>query len=151
MQLRVPPVVIFLIGLGIIEVGQKLWPAWGGAPSTATRALVGVLLVWGAILGAASLAQFTQARTTVHPTHPDRASVLVTGGIFRITRNPMYLGLAVFLVAYSFYRMHPAGIAALAFFIGFITRFQIIPEERALAARFGAAYEEYRKRVRRWI
>lgn len=151
LETRVPPVVVFLLGLGMIEAGWKLWPDWAGAPSTASRALVAVLLLAGAVLGAAGVAQFLQAKTTVHPLHPERASMLVTGGVYRITRNPMYLGLATFLLAYGFYRMHPAGLAGLVFFVAVITRLQILPEERALAARFGRAFDEYRQRVRRWI
>jgi protein-S-isoprenylcysteine O-methyltransferase Ste14 len=151
LEARVPPVVIFLFGLGIIEVGVKCWPLWSGTPSLASKVLVGVLLVWGAILGAAGVAQFLQAKTTVHPNHPDRASVLVTGGIYRVTRNPMYLGLATFLAAYGFYRMHPAGLVAVLSYVAVITRLQIVPEERALLARFGPTYEDYKKRVRRWI
>lgn len=151
LEARIPPVAVFLGALAIIETGVKFWPQAAGVPSTASRTLVWVMLVWGAILGAAAVAQFLQAQTTVHPNHPERSSALVTTGIYRISRNPMYLGLAVFVVAYGFHRMHPGGLLALIFFVAFITRFQILPEERALAQRFGATFSEYAQRVRRWI
>lgn len=150
-ETRIPPVAVFLGALAIIEIGAKFWPQWTGVPSTASRTLVWVMLVWGAILGAAAVAQFLQAQTTVHPNHPERSSALVTTGIYRVSRNPMYLGLAVFIVAYAFHRMHPAGFIAFPCFIAFITRFQIIPEEQALSLRFGKEYSEYAARVRRWI
>ena len=151
LEARVPPVVVFLIGMGIIHLGARLAPGWGGMPTLATKIVTAVLLIAGGIFGSAGVAQFLQAKTTIHPNHPDRASALVTGGVYRITRNPMYLGLALLLAAYGLHRMHPATLLALAFFVLFITRFQIMPEERALIARFPETFTAYARRVRRWL
>jgi protein-S-isoprenylcysteine O-methyltransferase Ste14 len=110
-----------------------------------------VLFVIGASLDVAGLVHFLKAKTTINPLDPDAATALVTGGLYRITRNPMYLGLATLLLAWGIYLANVAALAVLPVFILYINRFQIAPEERALEARFGAEYSQYRARVRRWI
>jgi protein-S-isoprenylcysteine O-methyltransferase Ste14 len=87
----------------------------------------------------------------VNPLQPDAASSLVSGGVYRWTRNPMYLGMALVLLAWAVYLSSIAALAVLPLFIVYINRFQIEPEERALEARFGAQFERYRKAVRRWL
>jgi protein-S-isoprenylcysteine O-methyltransferase Ste14 len=90
-------------------------------------------------------------RTTTNPLKPANASALVVRGIYRVTRNPMYLGLAALLAAWAIYLSSLAALAVLPLFVLYINRFQIAPEERALRSRFGAEFEAYRARVRRWI
>lgn len=104
-----------------------------------------------AVIALLAFASFRLARTTINPLDPSRASALVTGGIFRVTRNPMYLSLLLLLVAYAL-RLDSwlEWSGPLVFFI-YVTRFQIIPEEKILAAKFGAAFVDYKKRTRRWI
>ena len=90
-------------------------------------------------------------RTTISPVDIEAASTLVTGGVFRYTRNPMYVALTALLLAWTAWLAAPwAAFCPVAFAL-FITRFQIIPEERVLRAKFGRAYEDYAQRVRRWI
>ena len=105
----------------------------------------------GAAIALAGVVQFARARTTVNPLQPDAASSLVSGGVYRWTRNPMYLGMALVLLAWAVYLSSIAALAVLPLFIVYINRFQIEPEERALQARFGAQFERYRKAVRRWL
>ena len=105
----------------------------------------------GLSLDAIALVQFLRSRTTTNPLKPDSASALVSGGIYRFTRNPMYLGLATLLLAWAIYLGNLAALAGLPLFILYMNRFQIAPEERALEARFGAEYIAYRARVRRWV
>jgi len=105
----------------------------------------------GALLDAIALVHFLRRRTTVNPLKPESASALVTGGIYRLTRNPMYLGLATLLLAWAIYLGNLAALAGVPLFILYMNRFQIAPEERALEARFGAEYIAYRARVRRWF
>jgi protein-S-isoprenylcysteine O-methyltransferase Ste14 len=105
----------------------------------------------GAAIAIAGVIQFARARTTVNPLQPDAASSLVSGGVYRWTRNPMYLGMALVLLAWAVYLSSVAALAVLPLFIVYINRFQIEPEERALQARFGAQFERYRKAVRRWL
>jgi protein-S-isoprenylcysteine O-methyltransferase Ste14 len=100
---------------------------------------------------AAAWAQFLQARTTANPIHPERASSLMTHGVFGLTRNPMYLGLALALFGWVLWLGNGACALLLVGFVGYITRFQIIPEERALRANFGEQFDAYARRVRRWL
>ena len=90
-------------------------------------------------------------RTTVNPLRPEKASSLVTSGIFRLTRNPMYLGLALIVAAAAAWYGNLLGGFVVPMFVLYINRFQIVPEERALAAKFGTAFDAYRSRTRRWI
>ena len=76
---------------------------------------------------------------------------LVTGGIYRVTRNPMYLGLALVLAAWAVFLLNPWSVLGPVVFVPYMTRFQIEPEERALVSLFGQQYTDYRQRVRRWI
>lgn len=111
---------------------------------------LGLALV-GAAMDLASIGRFFKAKTTVNPLRPTQTSALVTSGFYRITRNPMYLGLSLLLTAWAIWLGHPANVALLAAFVWLITRFQIAPEERALEARFGEAYLDYKRKVRRWL
>ncbi len=111
---------------------------------------VGLAQASGAVVLAAATSMF-RARTTINPFSPARASSLVTGGIFRVSRNPMYLSLLLLLVAYAL-RLDSALVwLGPVAFVGYVNRFQIGPEERALQARFGEAYLRYRARTRRWL
>jgi protein-S-isoprenylcysteine O-methyltransferase Ste14 len=120
---------------------QFQWQDWAAA----------VLLAAGVGVIATAIAQFVRARTTVDPLHPAAASTLVDGGVFRLTRNPMYLGMATVLAAWALWLGNAAAALLVAGFVGWITRFQIAPEERALRAHFGDAFDAYARRVRRWI
>jgi len=104
-----------------------------------------------ALVAIAAFAGFWQARTTINPLQPERASVLVTHGIYRYTRNPMYLSLLLLLVAYASHLGTWVAFVGPLAYVAYITRFQILPEERVLLSKFGAEYEAYRRRVRRWI
>ena len=99
----------------------------------------------------AAIHQFAQAGTTVSPHQPQKASVLVTGGVYAWTRNPMYLALAMALVGWAVSLGALSAFAGPLLFVPLIVRVQILPEERALRARFGAEYEDYCARVNRWL
>lgn len=110
-----------------------------------------VLAAIGAALDVIGMVYFLRARTTFNPLEPQSASALVTGGVFRLTRNPMYLGMAIMLAGWAIYLSNLAAFAGVPLFVAYINRFQIAPEERALAKRFGAQFDAYRARVRRWF
>lgn len=112
---------------------------------TAALAIIGVVTV---VMGAL---QFHQARTTLTPLNPGAASALVVSGIYRYTRNPMYLGMAIVLLSLAIYLSHPLAALGVVAFVAYIHRFQILPEERALRALFPGAFEAYAREVRRWI
>jgi protein-S-isoprenylcysteine O-methyltransferase Ste14 len=109
------------------------------------------LAVAGAVVALAGVAEFRRVRTTVNPLRPDRASALVTSGVFRWTRNPMYLGLALALLGWAAFLAHPLAALGVPVFVVWMSRWQIPREERALEALFGAEFARYRTRVRRWL
>lgn len=150
LELRIPPpLVAIAIGFGM----------WWLARETGAVALPQPLrsaLVWGfSALGAgftgAAMLHFRRARTTINPLKPEQASALVTGGVYRFTRNPMYVGLLALLCAWAAHLAAPWALLGLPVFVVYLTRFQIVPEERVLGAHFGAAYADYCARVRRWL
>ncbi len=110
-----------------------------------------VLVATGLGFDVLGLLAFRAARTTVNPLHPEKASALVSAGVYRVTRNPMYVGMLCLLLAWAAFLATPAVLVGPLLFVLYITRFQIIPEERILRERFGEPYVEYMKQVRRWI
>ena len=116
------------------------------------RELFAALLLIGAlIIGLAAVYGFHRAKTTVNPLKPEASTALVTGGLYRWTRNPMYLAMLLLLLAWACIVSNWAALAILPLFVAYLNRFQIGPEERALQARFGAEFESYRRKVRRWL
>jgi protein-S-isoprenylcysteine O-methyltransferase Ste14 len=110
-----------------------------------------LLAVAGAAVALAGVAEFRRARTTVNPLRPERASALVAAGVFRWTRNPMYLGLAIVLLGWAAYLAHPLAALGVPAFVVWMNQAQIPREERALEERFGEEFARYRKQVRRWL
>ncbi len=109
-------------------------------------------LAWLALaLSLLGLTSLHRARTTINPVRIETASSLVTTGVYRFTRNPMYLGLTSLLSAWAVYLAVPGAALGPLTFLVFTTRYQIIPEERALRQKFGSAYDGYARRVRRWL
>ncbi len=104
-----------------------------------------------AVIALLAFTSFWFARTSINPLDPSRASVLVTSGIFRFTRNPIYLSLLLLLIAYAVRLGSWVEWLGPVLFATYVTRFQIIPEERMLAEKFGAAFLAYKSRTRRWI
>jgi protein-S-isoprenylcysteine O-methyltransferase Ste14 len=104
-----------------------------------------------ALIALAAFGAFWKARTSINPLKPERASVLVTHGIYRFTRNPMYLSLLLLLLSYASYLWTWEAIVGPIAFVAYVTRFQIVPEERVLESKFGSDFAEYKRRVRRWI
>ena len=114
-------------------------------------ALIVPLLVAGGVAGIGGVLAFRRHETTVDPTRPHKASALVVASVYRHTRNPMYLGLALVLAAWAMYLANLVALLVLPAFIAYMTRFQIKPEEEALLDKFGAEFALYMSRVRRWL
>lgn len=147
---RVPPGLIFLTAGFLIWCIARFVPAARVAvPGTRTAAIA--IGAAGGALVVFALAGFIRARTTADPLHPEKASALVVSGLYRFTRNPMYLGLALLLLAFVVRLSVWPGVIVVLLFVAYMNRFQIRPEEDALEARFGEAAREYRRTVRRWI
>ena len=146
----VPPVAALLCVAVPMWLVARLAPALAvDLPVRLAAALV--LALAGAAVALAGVAEFRRARTTVNPLRPERASALVVSGIFRWTRNPMYLGLAILLVGWAWYLAHPLAALGVPAFVAWMSRSQIPREERALGQLFGAEFEQYKARVRRWL
>jgi protein-S-isoprenylcysteine O-methyltransferase Ste14 len=117
-----------------------------------------VRLLVAAVLGAIGVAvaiggvvSFRRAKTTVNPLRPETSVALVSTGVYSVTRNPMYLGMVLALFAWAAYLSSIWSFAGPVFFALYITRFQIVPEERVLDRLFGASFARYKRRVRRWL
>lgn len=113
--------------------------------------IVSLLLAIGVFFDLYGLLTFHRAKTTVNPMKPHTSSALVNTGIYKITRNPMYVGLVFILSGWCIYLNSPLAIIGVAGFIFYINIFQILPEERILITLFGEEYTEYQSRVRRWL
>jgi protein-S-isoprenylcysteine O-methyltransferase Ste14 len=149
LELKVPPPVVALLVAAAMWGGSLLAPSVGVSACVRVGAAIAIALAGVAIAVSGAVA-FRRAGTTVNPMQPEATSSLVSSGIYRLTRNPMYAGLALVLVAWAIFLSSAWALLGPVFFVFYITRFQIRPEERALAKIFGAAYLDYRARVRRW-
>jgi protein-S-isoprenylcysteine O-methyltransferase Ste14 len=107
--------------------------------------------VAGVFVMLAGVLSFRRMKTTISPLRPGAATALVTSGIYRYTRNPMYLGMLLLLIGWGVYLSSPAAFVGVVVFWLYIGRFQIRPEERALETLFGNAYSDYVAKVRRWF
>ena len=150
LELRIPPVLVVLAAALLMWAVAAAWPG-ARLDIPAERIVALAVALPGIVICAAGLLHFRRVRTTVNPMAPSTASALVTGGVYRFSRNPMYLGFALMLVAWGIFLENPPALAIVAAFVAYMTRFQIVPEERALADRFGAGFAAYAREVRRWI
>ncbi|OUS73142.1 isoprenylcysteine carboxyl methyltransferase [Pseudoalteromonas sp. A601] len=110
-----------------------------------------IFVVIGVIFCIAGVVSFRLAKTTVNPNNPEQATELVTAGVYKLSRNPMYVGFAFILLGWGVWLMSIWAIACIAGFVAYLTLFQIIPEERALSKIFGQQYTDYMNQVRRWL
>lgn len=150
LEVKVPPPVVAAV------VAIAMWGTSRFAPllhlsSTLHFTATAVMALIGIGFSIAGVTAFRRARTTVNPTTPERASSLVSSGVFRITRNPMYVGLAWILGAWAVFLSSAWALLGLVAFVFYMDRFQIAPEERALTKLFGNEYTSYQARVRRWL
>ena len=150
LELRVPPVAVTII------FGVSMWitatniPAFAfDLPGRTVLSLIFVLI--GTAAGISGMVEFHRARTTINPLKPTEASTMVTSGIYRMSRNPMYLGLLLLLAGWALVLANLAGFAFLPAFVAYMTQFQIRPEERALHAKFGSEFIAYKELARRWL
>ena len=147
---RIPPPLIFLLTAIAMWLTARMVPGLDLSQSLRV-ALALPFAALGVLSSVLGLTAFRTAKTPVNPVRIETASTLVTTGVYRFTRNPMYLGLALLLVAWGLYLASPLAFSWPAIFVLYITRFQILPEERTLKQLFGTSYDAYCARVRRWL
>lgn len=150
LELKMPPIGVLLIsGIGmwlLANLTPSLTFPWPGNIVTAL-ALLGA----GAYFGLAAIVALRKAKTTTNSTKPAGATSLVTSGIYAYSRNPMYFAMLLILIAWAVYQLHFLALLFLPLYVGYTYRFQIVPEERALAEKFGQSYTDYLISVPRWI
>jgi len=142
-----PPIITLICGLGIY-FSRPLFPKYNFISIDIIAAsffLLGIIMLITAVLS------FKKRSTTVSPLQPEKASYLVVSGIFKYSRNPMYLGMLLILISMTIKFNFVGGILIIFAFITFITKFQIIPEETALEKLFGKEFTRYKKKTKRWI
>jgi len=149
LSLKIPPLVLtFLAGLLMWFISGLT--SWASVAIPAAGSLAMLPAIAGGLIALAGVLDFRKAGTTVDPLHPERATQLVVSGIYGVTRNPMYLGFLLWLVALALYLGNPFAFFLLPAFIIWMNRFQIEPEEAELHRIFGEEFEAYSERVRRW-
>lgn len=149
-ELKIPPAAQFLIVMAGMWLLARYVPALS-VDIPGRRGFVVLLFCLGGIVAVPAIAAFRSAGTTVDPRRPDEVSRLVVRGVYRFSRNPMYLGLLCLLGAWGFYLSNLLAFAGLPLFVLAMNRLQIQAEEAAMLAQFGDEYREYRESVRRWI
>ena len=149
-ELKIPPAAQFLVVAAGMWLITKYVPVLS-ADVPGRKVLVVLFFCLSAFAAIPAIAAFRSAGTTVDPRYPDKASRLVVSGIYRYSRNPMYLGLLLLLIAWAFYLSNLLGFACLPVFVLSMNRLQIRLEEKAMEKQFGAEYHAYRESVRRWI
>jgi protein-S-isoprenylcysteine O-methyltransferase Ste14 len=150
LETKVPPPVVAL-ALGALAWWVSAAVAVTAFPVAVPPLVAAAVGLAGLLVEVAGIVSFVRARTSADPTHPRAASTLVVTGIYGLTRNPMYVGDAVMLLAWALYLSNALAFATVPLFILYMDRLQIAPEERAMSECFGDAYAEYRFRVRRWV
>ncbi len=149
-ELKIPPPAVTVI------TALLMWLcAWVESGFTYTFSASRHFAVFFALLGLCSavlgVVSFLRAKTTVNPMKPASTSSLVTSGIYRLTRNPMYLGLLLILLGWCIFLSNIMAFLLLPGFVWYMYGFQIAPEERALATLFGEAFSAYKASTRRWL
>ncbi len=147
---KVPPPAVAL------SIAAMMWNLSAYEPALSLLAemseiLILFLVIVGVSFDVCGLLAFRQLKTTINPMSPNKTSALVTGGIYRLSRNPMYVGLFLFLMAWAIQLSMLWPFIGPVLFVIYITRFQITPEERVMESKFGDEYSIYKNKVRRWL
>lgn len=150
LELRIAPDVIWLLTAALMWLSSALTRD-NHVPIVARIAMASLCFCAGIALVIHVRIELDRAHTTWHPSEPERSTSLVTSGPFRFSRNPMYLGMWLVLVGWAAVLQGIPALALTILFMLYVTRFQIVPEERALFATMGDEYREYASRVRRWL
>ncbi|GIZ14439.1 membrane protein [Capnocytophaga catalasegens] len=147
LELKIPPVIVLAVFAGII-IGIPFVISFYAVQSIW---LIAFFILLGVIIALSGVWEFRKSKTTVNPTTSEKSSQIVNTGIYRFSRNPMYLGMALGLVGLTFAFGNLFSWLGVIGFVIYITHFQIIPEEKILKEIFGKNYTDYLNQVRRWI
>ncbi len=150
MKLKVPPALVLIVFGVLMYVLARLLPV-GYFDFFGRSYLMYALLIISGCIGFIALFQFFSTKTTIDPTTPSKATKLVTSGLYQYSRNPMYLGMLLVLLAWGIWLGNAFNVLLAAGFVAYMNRFQIIPEEAALLQLFDKEYKQYCTLVRRWF
>lgn len=147
LELKIPPLLLVMVfALLMWFLSGMTSVAGAGLQMVAQVAFVLALLV-----ALAGVVEFRRRRTTTNPMKPEAVSQVVSSGIYRYSRNPMYLGFLLALTGWALWLSSALAWPMLVLYVLYMNRFQIAPEERVLTELFGDEYRQYQVRVRRWI
>ena len=150
LELKIPPPAV-AAAIAVAMWGTSRLAPLLQIPSALRLGTSGAVLLVGIVFSVGGVLAFRRARTTLNPTKPEQASSLVRSGVYRVTRNPMYVGLLCILFAWAVFLSSGWALLGPVVFVLYIGRFQIAPEERALAKLFGSEFTDYQAKVRRWL
>ncbi|EBA01332.1 methyltransferase family protein [Marinobacter sp. ELB17] len=150
LELKIPPVVQVLVTASLMWTLAVAVPSLGFTLSVSPLAAL-VFAAIGVAFALLGVLEFRSAGTTVDPRVPDQSVSLVVRGVYRISRNPMYVGFLLVLIAWGIFLSNLASLVLLSAFVIYMNRFQIVPEERHMREKFGEAYCQYEAAVRRWF
>jgi len=150
LELKIPPVALMLVFalmmwlLSTYDASLSFFLPW-------RRAIALFVCCAGLAISLGGVVVFRRANTTVNPITPEATTSMVTSGLYGFSRNPMYLGFLIVLIGWAIFLSHLMAFALLPLFVLYMNRFQIIPEERVLSAKFAHHFTAYKETVRRWI
>lgn len=150
LELKIPPVLLTAMFAALMWLISHVTPSVNLLSAFRISSLL-LFAAVAAFVGLAGVAAFRKAGTTVNPLSPDTSTSLVDTGIFKRTRNPMYLALLLALTGWGIFLANLFSLALAAGFVLYMNRFQIQPEERALQKQFGDQFTKYSRKVRRWV
>jgi protein-S-isoprenylcysteine O-methyltransferase Ste14 len=150
LELKIPPPAVAVFAAIVMWGVSRATSSWE-IPALARIGVALAIAAIGVAFSVSGVIAFRRAKTTINPTTPEAASSLVSSGVYRATRNPMYVGLLLVLVAWAVFLSSGWALPGPLVFAAYIRRFQITPEERVLSALFGTEYSAYKARVRRWL
>ncbi|MEE4216386.1 MAG: isoprenylcysteine carboxylmethyltransferase family protein [Xanthomonadales bacterium] len=150
LELRIPPVGISLLFAAAMWLVSAFTPAYSFDPAF-RLVVIALLMAAAAVFGLGGILSFKRAGTTVNPLDPEKSASLVSSGVYRFSRNPMYLALLLVLLALGVFLANVNALVIAALFVPYMNRFQIGPEERAMEKLFEPQFQEYCASVRRWI
>ncbi|MEP4891293.1 MAG: isoprenylcysteine carboxylmethyltransferase family protein [Aliiglaciecola sp.] len=152
MKLTIPPLIVVISTGSLMQVSAIVWPfAQFNITNSIHLILTALLGLGGACIAFFGVFEFRKANTTVDPRNPHKSQRLVDTGIYKFSRNPMYLGFLCLILCWWLLLKNFTSFIFIPIFIIYINQYQIKPEEDALNKKFGRLYSEYCKRVRRWI
>lgn len=150
LELKIPPALLVVLTAGFMWLLANYAPVVlvTFAGQTAIAIVIAIIGIQIAIAGARACHEH---ETTVNPLKPEDSSALITDGVFKVSRNPIYLGMALALLGFGVWLGALTAWLMVPLFIWYLGRFQIAPEERSLDIQFGEAYRRYQQQTRRWL